>query len=52
MTMVAEYRAAMSFAFLTVTAPSRFCVVGREGGGPAAFWFTASSLLLGWWGLP
>ena len=51
-TELTQYQLTLSVVVVTITVPSRFYVVGQEPTLYPACFFTAVSLVLGWWGIP
>jgi Fe-S cluster assembly iron-binding protein IscA len=51
-TEVTQFQLALSALVISVKTPSRFYVVGEEETVLPSLAFTASSLIVGWWGLP
>lgn len=47
-----QFSLAMSFGVISLRAPSRYYVIGQESTFFPGLYFTVSSFVLGWWGLP
>ena len=51
-TEVTQFELAVSALLISFKTPSRFYVVGEEETVLPSLVFTASSLIVGWWGIP